>query len=92
MGWKHIFRYDLSGFFSRLDDSIKRVPAYDSSRRAISVMEVPKHYRFPVTLALRAGEVSETLEAVLVVAKSGILRVESAAPRVRLSRDSLTAR
>jgi hypothetical protein len=92
MGWKHIFRYDLSGFFSRLDDSIKRVPAYDSSRRAISVMEVPKHYRFPVTLALRAGDVGETLEAVLVVAKSGILRVESAAPSVRSSQYGVPAR
>jgi hypothetical protein len=84
MGWKHIFRYDLSAVLPRLDDSIKRIPAYDSSRRAISVMAVPKHYRFPVTLDLRAGAMHETVEAVLVVAKSGIVGIERSTQRERV--------
>jgi len=73
---KHIFRYDLSPIFSRLDNAVKQVPVLDGHRR-VRFADAPREYRFPARIAFcpADGEPIEHL-AYLVVSKRGIERIE----------------
>jgi hypothetical protein len=74
---KHIFRYDLSPIFARLDNAVKQVPVLDPQRR-VRFADAPKEYRFPlgITFAPADGDRLEHL-AYLVLSKRGIERIES---------------
>jgi hypothetical protein len=78
---KHIFRYDLSPIFSRLDDSVKPVPIVDgvADERHVRFCDAPREYRFPaqVAYALVGGARLER-DCVLVLSKRGIERIEAA--------------
>jgi hypothetical protein len=68
---RHIFRYDLSSLFPRLDDDRKLVPVLDSSGR-ISVIEAMRKYRVRVDVrATFAGERHEH-KAEIVLDKDGL--------------------
>src|SRR5262249_34844915 len=47
---KHIFRYDLTPIFSRLDNAVKAVPVLDPETRRVKFVEAPKEYRLPLRL------------------------------------------
>ena len=49
---KHIFRYDLTPIFSRLDNAVKQVPVLDAGRR-VRFADAPREYRFPARIAFR---------------------------------------
>ncbi len=74
---KHVFRYDVSPIFSRLDDAVKPVPILDELTRRVRFVEAPKEYRFPVrVIAHRAGAQPNMVVGMLVVSKRGIERLE----------------
>src|SRR5438045_8939217 len=75
---KHIFRYDLSPVFARLDNAVKQVPVLDAQRR-VRFADAPREYRFPARILFSAAEgQTEKVEhlAYLVVSKRGIERIE----------------
>jgi hypothetical protein len=72
---KHIFRYDLTPLFSRLDNAVKRVPVLDEHQR-VHFADAPKEYRFPVRLDACADGKRTRFVGELVVSKRGIERVE----------------
>ncbi len=76
---KHIFRYDLSPLFSRLDNAVKQVPVLDGQRR-VRFADAPRQYRFPARIAFQPVD-GEAIEhnAYIVATKRGIERIE---PRV----------
>ena len=73
---KHIFRYDLSPVFSRLDNAVKQVPVLDGNRR-VRFADAPRQYRFPARIIFQAVD-GEALEhhAYIIVSKRGIERIE----------------
>jgi hypothetical protein len=74
---KHVFRYDVSPLFSRLDDAVKSVPVFDASARSVRFVQAPKEYRFPVrVIAYRAGAQPHVVAGMLVLSKRGIERLE----------------
>lgn len=74
---KHVFRYDLSPLFARLDDATKPVPLFDSKMRRVRFTQAPRCYRVPVRLFVRQGHaiVSEQRGA-LVLHKRGLERID----------------
>ncbi len=76
---KHIFRYDLSPVFARLDNAVKQVPVLDSNRR-VRFADAPREYRFPARIVFQPAD-GETIvhHASLVVSKRGIERIEARA-------------
>jgi hypothetical protein len=74
---KHIFRYDLTPIFSRLDNAVKPVPVLDPVTRRVRFADAPKLYRLPVRLEARAGSQQSQMEAQLVLSKRGIERLEN---------------
>lgn len=79
-GVKHIFRYDLSPLFARLDDTAKQVPVLDAVTRKVRFLEAPRCYRVPVHAQVRCGDMTRTLDATLVLHKRGLDRLEPASP------------
>ena len=79
-GVKHIFRYDFSPFFPRLDNSSKSVRAYDASLRRVRAIEVQRQYRFPVRVRFQTAKVIVVRTGELVVSKSGITRFVATEP------------
>jgi hypothetical protein len=78
---KHIFRWDLTPIFSRLDNAVKAVPVLDPVTRRVRFVDAPKEYRLPVQLR-SAGEGGEVLvDAQLVVSKRGLERLENFSER-----------
>jgi hypothetical protein len=73
---KHIFRYDLSPIFARLDDPVKQVPVLDCATRRVTFTAAPRCYRVPVRLVARFGEQSIEERATLVLHKRGLERLE----------------
>ena len=73
---KHIFRYDLSPIFSRLDNAVKQVPVLDPEARRVRFVEAPKEYRLSVKLVAHWAGKAYIEEAVLIVSKRGIERIE----------------
>ncbi|MDF2696376.1 MAG: hypothetical protein K0S65_4759 [Labilithrix sp.] len=73
---KHVFRYDLSPLFARLDDATKPVPVLDDASRRVRFIDAPRCYRLPVTVAIESGGQKYTERATLVMHKRGLERIE----------------
>ncbi|HEY2512682.1 MAG TPA: hypothetical protein VGI39_17565 [Polyangiaceae bacterium] len=73
---KHVFRYDLSPLFARLDDSVKPVPVLDPETNRVRFAAAPRCYRVPVSVHVSSGGVSHRERAVLVLGKRGLDRLE----------------
>ncbi len=73
---KHIFRYDLSPIFARLDNAVKQVPVLDGNRR-VRFADAPREYRFPASIVFQPLD-GEPIEhnAYIVASKRGIERIE----------------
>jgi hypothetical protein len=76
---KHIFRYDLSPLFARLDDTVKQVPVFDPVTRRVSFVDAPRRYRVPIRLLVSCGAESRVVQATLVLHKGGLDRIEEQA-------------
>ncbi|HEY8039172.1 MAG TPA: hypothetical protein VIF15_05230 [Polyangiaceae bacterium] len=73
---KHIFRYDLSPLFARLDDPVKQVPVLDGVTRRVTFTSAPRCYRVPVRIHVRCEGGSRDELATLVLHKRGLDRLE----------------
>jgi hypothetical protein len=73
---KHVFRYDLSPIFPRLDDATKPVPVLDDVSRRVRFIDAPRCYRLPVTVEIESGGQKYTERATLVMHKRGLERIE----------------
>jgi hypothetical protein len=73
---KHIFRYDFSPLFSRLDDPVKRVPVLDREGNRVGFAVAPRCYRLPLTVRRRTGVDTTEHRVVLVIHKLGIERLD----------------
>ncbi len=74
---KHVFRYDLSPLFARLDDATKPVPVFDSTMRRVRFAHAPRCYRVPVRLVVKLrGAVQADLSGSLVLHKRGLERID----------------
>jgi hypothetical protein len=73
---KHIFRYDLSPIFARLDNAVKQVPVLDANRR-VRFADAPRQYRFPARIVFQPAD-GAAIEhnTYIVVSKRGIERIE----------------
>ncbi len=74
---KHIFRWDLTPIFSRLDNAVKAVPVLDPLTRRVKFVDAPKEYRLPVRLAAVGPSGTVRASAQLVVSKRGLERLEN---------------
>ncbi len=82
---KHVFRYDLSPLFARLDDTVKKVPALDALTHRVSFIDAPRRYRVPVRVHVECDGRSHDVQAVLVLHKHGLDRLEEAAAATLVS-------
>jgi hypothetical protein len=74
---KHVFRYDLSPIFARLDDATKAVPVFDSTARRVRFTQAPRCYRVPIHLVVRLGTAVVADEhGALVLHKRGLERID----------------
>jgi hypothetical protein len=73
---KHVFRYDLSPLFARLDDATKPVPVLDGASRRVRFIDAPRCYRLPILVEVESGGVRHTERATLVMHKRGLERLE----------------
>ncbi len=73
---KHIFRYDLSPLFARLDDPIKHVPVLDETTGRVTFTAAPRCYRVPVRLLVRREGQTREERATLVLHKHGLERLD----------------
>ncbi len=74
---KHVFRYDLSPLFARLDDATKPVPIFDAQARRVRFTQAPRCYRVPVKLVVRRGnEIASQQSGALILHKRGLERIE----------------
>lgn len=71
-----VFRYDLSPVFTRLDDSIKRVPILTKDGGALLFAETARSYRLPVQLTMRYQGRVICERAELVAHKLGLERLD----------------
>jgi len=82
-GVKHIFRYDLSPLFARLDDTVKQVPVLDAVTRKVRFVDAPRCYRVPVRAHVRCAGTSREVDACLVLHKRGLDRIEMGPSRIQ---------
>jgi hypothetical protein len=73
---KHVFRYDLSPLFTRLDDAVKPVPFLDPDTHRVRFAAAPRCYRLPVCVRARCGGAWQVERATLVLTKRGLDRLE----------------
>lgn len=73
---KHVFRYDLSPLFARLDDAVKQVPVLDRATHRVCFTEAPRSYRFPLRVRVSCDGRTQEEEAVVVLHKGGLDRLE----------------
>lgn len=73
---KHVYRYDLSPLFARLDDAVKPVPVLDAVTRRVRFIDAPRCYRIPVRIRVRTGRREWDDAATLVLHKRGLDRLE----------------
>jgi hypothetical protein len=74
---RHIFRYDLSPLFPRLDDDLKPVPVLGEDG-AVRFVGVPRSYRVPIELRLAFASERYEDKAEIVLDKNGLRRIERA--------------
>lgn len=73
---KHVFRYDLSPLFARLDDAVKPVPVLDGASKKVRFIDAPRCYRVPISIKVTCGSQRFTEQSVLVLHKRGLERLE----------------
>ena len=73
---KHVFRYDLSPLFARLDDAVKQVPVLDGAPRRVRFIDAPRCYRLPIKIRVTCEGQSFEEAATLVLHKRGLDRLE----------------
>jgi hypothetical protein len=73
---KHVFRYDLSPLFARLDDATKPVPVLDDASRRVRFIDAPRCYRLPISVAIESAGRTYTEQSTLVLHKRGLERLE----------------
>ena len=73
---KHVFRYDMSPLFARLDDAKKSIPVLDELTHRIRFVDAPRCYRVPIKMVLQCGGVTLEENATLVLHKRGLDRIE----------------
>jgi hypothetical protein len=73
---KHVFRYDFSPLFARLDDPIKQVPVLDKSTHRVRFTAAPRCYRFPVRVSVTCAEGAMEERVTVVLHKGGLDRLE----------------
>lgn len=75
---KHVFRYDLSPIFGRLDNAHKPVPVLDTSSAVARVrfVDAPRFYRVPIRVRVECGGHKSEELATLVLHKRGLERLE----------------
>src|SRR4029079_4450223 len=73
---KHVFRYDLSPLFARLDDATKPVPVLDDAKGRVRFINAPRCYRLPIMVQIESGGRKHTEYATLVMHKRGLERLE----------------
>jgi len=74
---KHVFRYDLSPLFARLDDATKSVPVFDSKMRRVRFTQAPRCYRVPIRIVVRLGrDVVSDQQGSLVLHTRGLERID----------------
>jgi hypothetical protein len=73
---KHVFRYDLSPIFARLDDPVKQVPVLDGRTRRVTFTAAPRCYKVPVRMRVVCEGASCDERAMLVLHKRGLDRLE----------------
>jgi hypothetical protein len=78
---KHVFRYDLSPMFARLDDAMKPVPVLDDVSRKVRFIDAPRCYRVPVKVTVTCRGDAQEEESTLVLHKRGLERLERAHDR-----------
>jgi hypothetical protein len=72
---KHVFRYDLSPLFARLDDATKPVPVLDEANH-VRFIDAPRCYRVPIKVVVVAGGSTHIEETTLVMHKRGLERLD----------------
>ncbi|MBS2013526.1 MAG: hypothetical protein JST00_11590 [Deltaproteobacteria bacterium] len=72
---KHVFRYDLSPMFGRLDDAMKPVPVLDEAKR-VRFIDAPRCYRVPIKVRVECGKERYEELATLVLHKRGLERLD----------------
>jgi len=75
---KHVFRYDLSPLFTRLDDAVKQVPVLDTLTHKVRFTEAPRSYRFPFKIRVTCNGKTMEEVATVVLHKGGLDRLERA--------------
>ncbi len=75
---KHVFRYDLSPIFSRLDDAMKQVPVLDEATHRVRFIDAPRCYRVPVKVRITTAAGTSEEAGTLVLHKRGLDRIERA--------------
>ncbi len=73
---KHVFRYDLSPLFARMDDAVKQVPVLDRATHRVCFTEAPRSYRFPLRVRVSCDGHAQEETAVVVLHKGGLDRLE----------------
>ncbi len=75
---KHVFRYDLSPMFGRLDNALKPVPVLDTSSAVAKVrfIDAPRCYRVPIRVRVECGGHKFEESATLVLHKRGLERLD----------------
>jgi hypothetical protein len=73
---KHVFRYDLSPMFARLDDALKPVPVLDCASKKVRFIDAPRCYRVPISVEVECDGRKHTETSVLVLHKRGLERLE----------------
>lgn len=73
---KHVFRYDLSPLFGRLDDATKPVPVLCPETRRVRFIDAPKAYRLPFEVRVTCEGRSYVEETTLIVHKRGLDRID----------------
>lgn len=73
---KHVFRYDLSPLFARLDDATKPVPVLDDASRCVRFIDAPRFYRLPICVEIESGGQKHVERATLILHKRGLERLE----------------
>ena len=73
---KHVFRYDLSPMFGRLDDAMKPVPVLDEVTRKVRFIDAPRCYRIPIRVRVECGGHTHEEQSTLVLHKRGLERLD----------------
>ena len=73
---KHVFRYDLSPMFGRLDDAMKPVPVLDEASRKVRFIDAPRCYRVPIRVRVECGGHTHEEQSTLVLHKRGLERLD----------------